>query len=134
RSVPARPAVEGVWMTEDREVVDRDDDRDASHDGAAVGRTVEHVERPGRTRQRERVPERVAREVPATSGASEAELLDEDVGTSSQLAQEPRDVARRPCPGLRERRDVHPDPHGHNASAYPCRWTRPVSSHVNLLP
>src|SRR5262249_46701366 len=78
-AVPARPAVEGVGMPEHREVVHRDDEWSGVDDGAAIRRTVEDVQSARAPRQRDRIPQRVTREVPRPRVAAEGELAHVDV-------------------------------------------------------
>ena len=110
-AVDARPPVEGLRKAQDREVEDRDDERDGRARRCAEGRTVQDVDSRAvrAAREAERIPRRIPHRRPDAARPAEGQLhqLDPPVQARQQLLQ----VARRSRARERERGDVDPDPH-----------------------
>ena len=121
RAVCARPAVEGLRMPKDGEVVDRHDQRHARAHRAAMGRAMQDVDAvsPRRGAETGTSARRAAGESPCATPPSDSAELDV-VGRSSSCSSS-ADVARRARTCQSERRDVDPYAHHAELSAYAPR-------------
>src|SRR5262249_3313159 len=98
-----------------RQIVNGDDERHLRTDRRSERRAVEHIDTP-RGAEHEWVPDGVANETCSAARAAEDTLPHGEVVTLAKLPEQRVDVARRSCPGLHERRDIHADG-DHSASA-----------------
>jgi hypothetical protein len=97
----------------DREVVDRDDERDGRVDRRALRGAVEDVDvvTPRLRRERAQVPADVANRPDGPTVAAERVPPQFEVGLALQAGKEPRDVSGDPGFRQGQRRDVEGDAH-----------------------